>query len=75
MSNIQASGDGDAAIDAILIGGPRDQTQFHSAHTAVVILEVDGFAHRYIRTTATRTTDSGELLGYNYDGEVRPGRE
>ncbi len=58
--------------DAILIGGPRDQSVFRSEEAAVVTLEVGGLVHRYIRTTATRRAGSGELLVYNYDGEVRP---
>ncbi len=59
-------------VDAILIGGPRDAVPFQSESAAVVTLEMDGLIHRYIRTTATRATDRGELLVYNYDGEVRP---
>jgi hypothetical protein len=58
--------------DAVLVGGPRDGDQFHAAGSALVELEVDGYVHRYIRTTATREADGQSRLVYNYDGMVRP---
>jgi hypothetical protein len=58
--------------DAVLVGGPRDGEEFHAAGSALVELEVDGYVHRYIRTSATRGTDGQTRLVYNYDGMVRP---
>jgi hypothetical protein len=57
--------------DAILMGGPRDGDRFHAAGSALVELEMDGYVHRYIRTTATRAIDGHSSLVYNYDGMVR----
>jgi hypothetical protein len=58
--------------NAIMVGGPRDGERFTSADVALVQLEIDGFVHRYIRTTATRDIDGQSLLVYNYDGEINP---
>lgn len=59
--------------DAILVGGPRDRTLAHAQDAALITVEVDGFIHRYIRTTAHREVSGRAVVVYNYDGEVRPG--
>lgn len=58
--------------DAILVGGPRDETEFNADDAALVELEIDGLIHRYIRTTADRQREGRRLLVYNYDGVVDP---
>jgi hypothetical protein len=63
--------DGDAEFDGLLVGGPWDAVPVRARDAAVVTFEADGLEHRYIRTTAIRDTDRGELVVYNYDGEVR----
>lgn len=59
--------------DALLVGGPRDQTLFGAEDAALVELEIDGLVHRYIRTTQERERDGDRLRVYNYDGVVDPG--
>lgn len=58
--------------DAVLVGGPRDQTLFTAQETALVELEIDGLIHRYIRTTQQREQDGRAVAVYNYDGEIDP---
>jgi hypothetical protein len=58
--------------DAILVGGPRDGTRFTSEEAALIELEIDGFLHRYIRTTAERERDGRSLIVFNYDGVIDP---
>lgn len=58
--------------DALLVGGPRDQTLFTAEDTALVELEIDGLIHRYIRTTQSREQDGRPVTVYNYDGEINP---
>lgn len=58
-----------AEDDAVLQGGPRSGTTFAAEGAALVELEIDGLAHRYIRTGQTR----GDSVVYNYDGVVDPG--
>jgi len=58
--------------NAILFGGPRDGEQFPVGDAAVADLKIDGFIHRYIRTTQTREVDDRTLTVYNYDGELDP---
>jgi hypothetical protein len=55
--------------NAILVGGPRDQTRFAAEDAALVELEIDGLVHRYIRTTQSRDG----LTVFTYDGVVVPG--
>lgn len=59
--------------DAILIGGPRDQTPVAAGDAGLVELETDGLVHRYIRTHQRREQDGRSLTVYNYDGEVAIG--
>lgn len=64
---------GDAAapgINAILIGGPKDQTPFAANEVALVELEIDGLVHRYARTHQKRDWQGRSLLVYNYDGSA-----
>lgn len=58
--------------DAILVGGPRDQTPFAAEQAALVELEIDGLVHRYIRTTQERDWQERRVTVYNYDGVVDP---
>jgi hypothetical protein len=58
--------------DAILVGGPRDATLVHAQDAALITVEVGGFIHRYIHTTAQREAGGRVVVVYNYDGEVRP---
>lgn len=58
--------------DAILVGGPRDDTLFTADDAGLVELEIDGLVHRYIRTTQQRDRDGRARLVYNYDGVVDP---
>jgi hypothetical protein len=58
--------------EAVLVGGPRDGEPFDPADSALLELQVDGYVHRYVRTTATREADGQTRLVYNYDGMVRP---
>lgn len=59
--------------DAILIGGPRDQTPVSVGDAGLVELATDGLVHRYIRTHQRRERDGRSLTVYNYDGEVAVG--
>lgn len=54
--------------DAILVGGPRDQTPFSADDVALVELEIDGLVHRYVFTGQHRDS----LRVYTYDGVVDP---
>jgi hypothetical protein len=58
--------------DAVLVGGPRDQTLFSADDAALLELEIDGMIHRYIRTTQQRDQDGRSMAVYTYDGEVNP---
>jgi hypothetical protein len=58
--------------DAVLVGGPRDQTPFAARDAGLVELEIDGLVHRYIRTTSHRPGNGRDLRVYNYDGEIDP---
>lgn len=58
--------------DALLVGGPRDQTPFAAEQAALVELEIDGLVHRYIRTTKERDWQERRVTVYNYDGVVDP---
>ncbi|HZN17804.1 MAG TPA: hypothetical protein VFB84_06375 [Micromonosporaceae bacterium] len=58
--------------DALLVGGPRDQTPFAAEQAALVELEIDGLVHRYIRTTQERDWRERRVTVYNYDGVVDP---
>ena len=58
--------------DALLVGGPRDQTPFAAEQAALVELEIDGLVHRYIRTTQERDWQERRVTVYNYDGVVDP---
>lgn len=58
--------------NAILIGGPSDQTPFTADEVALVELEIDGLVHRYARTHKQRQWQGRALTVYNYDGEVDP---
>lgn len=58
--------------NAILVGGPNDQTPFTADHVALVELEVNGLIHRYARTHQQREWQGRSLTVYNYDGEVDP---
>lgn len=66
-------GDGTEDADAILVGGPRDQTAVVIGDAGLVELEFDGLIHRYIRTHQRREHDGRSLVVYNYDGEVAVG--
>ncbi|SDZ45455.1 hypothetical protein SAMN05444365_11824 [Micromonospora pattaloongensis] len=55
----------------MLSGGPRDQTPFNAAASALVELEIDGLIHRYIGTHQRRDLDGRSLAVYRYDGAVR----
>ncbi|MFC6021346.1 hypothetical protein ACFP2T_34875 [Plantactinospora solaniradicis] len=59
--------------DAILVGGPQDETLVASGDAGLLEAELDGLIHRYIRTTATRDREGKTFTVYNYDGEVSPG--
>lgn len=59
--------------DALLVGGPRDQTPYPAADAALVEVEIDGLIHRYIRTTQQREHGGRPVAVYQYDGEVNPG--
>ena len=58
--------------DALLIGGPRNDTLVTAGETALVELEIDGLIHRWIRTTEQRDRDGSAVTVYNYDGAVAP---
>jgi hypothetical protein len=58
--------------DALLIGGPRNDTSFIANEAAMVELEIDGLVHRYIGTDRRRDHDGRSLVVYTYDGVIRP---
>lgn len=58
--------------DALLTGGPRDQTPFNAEGSALVELEIEGLIHRYIGTHQRRDMDGRSVAVYRYDGAVRP---
>ncbi len=58
--------------DALLIGGPRNETLFDAQDVALVELEINGLMHRYVRTTRHRDWDGRTLRVYNYDGVFDP---
>jgi hypothetical protein len=60
------------SADAVLVGGPRDQTPYPASDAALVELEIDGLIHRYIRTTQERDHGGRSVAVYAYDGEVDP---
>lgn len=60
------------SADAILVGGPRDGSPFTAGDAALLELEIDGFVHRYIRTTVSQEHEGREVPVYNYDGEIDP---
>jgi hypothetical protein len=60
-----------ANANAILVGGPGDQSPVPAADAAVVHLRKENLVHRYIRTDRHRDVDGRSLLVYNYDGEER----
>jgi hypothetical protein len=60
------------AGDALLIGGPRDETLFDADDAALVELEIDGLIHRYIRTHREREWEGRTATVYTYDGVVDP---
>jgi hypothetical protein len=55
-----------------MVGGPRDGEQLTAPDEGLVLVELDGLMHRYVRTTASRRVGDRTLLVYNYDGVVRP---
>ena len=55
---------------AYLVGGPRDGSSQDTDGKALVVIEIDGMIHRYIRTTKQHGDDG---VVYNYDGMVAPG--
>ena len=59
--------------DAILVGGPSNDTLVTAGDAGLVELEINGLIHRYIRTRQQRHHDGDALVVYNYDGEVSPG--
>jgi hypothetical protein len=59
------------SANAILVGGPGDQSPVQAADAAVVHLAMENLVHRYIRTDRHRDVDGRSLLVYNYDGEER----
>lgn len=58
--------------DALLIGGPWDDTPFTAEDAAIVELELDGLVHRYIATDRFREHDGRSVAVYTYDGATRP---
>jgi hypothetical protein len=58
--------------DAIMVGGPRDGEQLTAPDESLVLVELDGLMHRYVRTTANRQVGDRTLMVYNYDGVIRP---
>lgn len=60
-----------ASANAVLLGGPGDQSRVRAADAAVVHLRIEDLVHRYIRTDQHREVDGRSLLVYNYDGEER----
>jgi hypothetical protein len=62
----------DTNADVILVGGPRDGAVVHSADSAVVELEIDGFIHRYVLTNQHTERDGSSYTVFNYDGMIDP---
>jgi hypothetical protein len=62
-------------MNAVLVGGPADQTVLALPEdTTVREVHHNGTIHRYFRTTSRRSVEGQDLVVFTYDGQVYEGR-